>query len=109
MNRIIISRAAGAVLAGLLLTGAAAGSAAADENPGGLVRSEASTGLSIGNLLTAGASSTTHTAGGAKSKSGVKVDGPAGAAVVSDVDANVGLDLNILTDLLVGVNGVIDL
>ncbi|MEV3855444.1 hypothetical protein AB0J38_14090 [Streptomyces sp. NPDC050095] len=92
MNKNVIARLAAGVLAAGLLLGAGAGAAVADDGP--LVQSTIKNGVSVGNLLDVGQN---YTVNGTHTKTGTKVNGPAGVTTnISngvDVNANVALDL----------------
>ncbi|MGH4028226.1 hypothetical protein ACQB60_04720 [Actinomycetota bacterium Odt1-20B] len=111
MNKNVIARAAGGVLAAFLLVGAMSSTAAAaDAKPEPpqqsatqpLVQSKANTGISVGGLLDIGASNTVN---GTSADSGVKVHGPAGVSTNISNDTNVGID--VLTDLAATVTAAI--
>ncbi|MFE0175037.1 hypothetical protein ACFWZ2_22205 [Streptomyces sp. NPDC059002] len=100
MNKNVITRLVGGVLAGFLLVGASAGIAAADDGPA--VQSKVNTGISVGGLLDIGSSSNVN---GTDANTGVKVGGPAGISTSLNNDTNVGID--ILTDLAASVTAAI--
>lgn len=114
MNKKVIARCVGGVVAGFLLVGAMSPAAVADAKPKppkpkkgesqALVQSTANTGVSVGGLLDIGASNQVN---GTDADSSVKVNGPAGISTSVKNETNVGID--VLTDLAATVSGVVKL